>query len=107
MTDQIGMKTNTGGKTLGLMLEPAATQSRLFWGGLILLNIGVPLAVAMLFSRDPNLNPLGLALLVFVTFWPVIIMIAVGWDRSYRSSRCLDGVAWSRGHEARASDKFP
>jgi hypothetical protein len=53
------------------------------------------------------LNPLGLALLVFVTFWPVIIMIAVGWDRSYRSSRCLDGVAWSRGHEARASDKFP
>jgi len=59
--------------------------SRLFWAGLILLAIGLtPLLAVMLFSRDPNPNPIGFSLLAFVTFWPAIVMIVIGWNRSYR-----------------------
>lgn len=59
--------------------------SRLFWAGLILLVLGItPLLAAILFSRDPDPNPIGFGLLAFVTFWPAIIMIVVGWNRSYR-----------------------
>jgi hypothetical protein len=59
--------------------------SKLFWAGLILLIIGImPLLAVILFSRDPNPNPIGFGLLFFVTIWPAIIMIVVGWKRSYR-----------------------
>jgi hypothetical protein len=59
--------------------------SRLFWAGLTLLAIGItPLLGVILFSRDPNPNPIGFGLLALVTFWPAIIMIVVGWNRSYR-----------------------
>ena len=59
--------------------------SRLFWAGLILLVLGIaPLLAVILFSRDPDPNPIGFGLLAFVTFWPAIIMIVVGWNRSYR-----------------------
>ena len=59
--------------------------SRLFWAGLILLMLGItPLLAVILFSRDPDPNPIGFGLLAFVTFWPAIIMIVVGWNRSYR-----------------------
>ena len=39
---------------------------------------------ALCFPRDPNPNPMGFGLLAFVTFWPAIVMIVVGWNRSYR-----------------------
>jgi hypothetical protein len=59
--------------------------SKLFWAGLILLIVGMtPLLAVILFSSDPNPNPIGFGLLAFVTFWPAIIMIVVGWNRSYR-----------------------
>jgi len=59
--------------------------SKLFWAGLILLIAGItPLLAVILFSRDPNPNPIGFGLLFFVTFWPAIIMIVVGWNRSFR-----------------------
>ena len=59
--------------------------SRLFWAGLTLLAIGITsLLAVILFSRDPNPNPIGFGLLALVTFWPAIIMIVVGWNRSYR-----------------------
>jgi len=59
--------------------------SKLFWAGLILLIVGItPLLAVILFSRDPNPNPIGFGLLFFVTFWPAIIMIVVGWNRSFR-----------------------
>ena len=59
--------------------------SNLFWAGLILLMLGItPLLAVILFSRDPDPNPIGFGLLAFVTFWPAIIMIVVGWNRSYR-----------------------
>jgi hypothetical protein len=64
---------------------PALRISRLFWAGLVLLAIGVsPLFAVILLSRDPNPNPIGFGLLAFVTFWPAIIMIVIGWNRSYR-----------------------
>ena len=59
--------------------------SKLFWAGLVLLMIGsVPLLAVMLFSRDPDPNPIGFGMLAFLTFWPAVIMIVVGWNRSYR-----------------------
>ena len=59
--------------------------SRLFWAGLTLLAIGItPLLAVILFSRDPNPNPIGFGLLAFVTFRPAIIVIVAGWNRSYR-----------------------
>ena len=59
--------------------------SKLFWGGLVLLVIGsMPLLAVMLFSRDPDPNPIGFGMLAFLTFWPAVIMIVVGWNRSYR-----------------------
>ena len=57
--------------------------SRLFWAGLILLVLGIaPFQAVILFSRDPDPNPIGFGLLAFVTFWPATIMIVVGWNRS-------------------------
>ena len=62
--------------------------SRLFWAGLILLAIGVtPLLAVTLFSNDPNPNPIGFGLLAFVTFWPAIILIVVGWNRCCETER--------------------
>jgi hypothetical protein len=60
--------------------------SRLFWAGLILLAFGAtPLLAVILLSRDDlNPNPIGFGLLAFVTFWPAIIMIVIGWNRSFR-----------------------
>jgi len=56
---------------------------KLFWTGMTLLAIGTtPLLAVIFFSRAPNPNPIGYGLLAFVTFWPAIIMIVVGWSRS-------------------------
>jgi hypothetical protein len=53
---------------------------------LILLAFGAtPLLAVILLSRDDlNPNPIGFGLLAFVTFWPAIIMIVIGWNRSFR-----------------------
>jgi hypothetical protein len=63
----------------------AVRVSKLFWAGLALFVIGsMPLLAVMLFSGDPDPNPIGFGMLAFLTFWPAVIMIVVGWNRSYR-----------------------
>jgi hypothetical protein len=58
--------------------------ARLFWIGLILLILGtgpllaIVLAAELGLLSDPNPNPIGPGLLVFFTFWPAVIMIALG-----------------------------
>jgi len=57
--------------------------TRMFWFGLALLIVGTgPLLAVIGFSRDPNPNPIGPGLLAFVTFWPSVILMVVGWRRS-------------------------
>lgn len=71
---------------------PAATylQSRLVRAGLVLFVAGsgpllaVIAASSLGLTRDPNPNPIGLGLLAAVTFWPSLIMVAVG---AWRASR--------------------
>jgi hypothetical protein len=58
--------------------------TRMFWFGLALLIAGAgPLLAVIIFSRDPNPNPIGPGLLAFVTFWPAIILMKIGWARSF------------------------
>ena len=59
-------------------------RSRLVWIGLGMLILGSgPLlliigAAAVGLWPDPNPNPIGPAILAFLTFWPSLICIAVG-----------------------------
>ena len=39
-----------------------------------------------LFVIDPNPNPIGFGLLFFVTFWPAVICLGVGFFQSRRGS---------------------
>lgn len=63
--------------------------------GLFLLVIGTgPLVLVILaaeagLTRDPNPNPIGLGILAFLTFWPAVVMIALGAARQ-RRRRWLD-----------------
>lgn len=60
-------------------------MSKLVWIGLALLIFGsAPLLAVLAFSSDPSPNPVGSGLLAFVTFWPAVILIMVGWQRSFR-----------------------
>jgi hypothetical protein len=56
--------------------------SRIFWIGVALLIIGTgPLLVSVMYLRwqgDDNPNPIGLGLLAMFTFWPSMILIAIG-----------------------------
>lgn len=80
-------RQNDGGAAL---LELAA-----FKIGLILLVLGTgPLLLIIVLAAsegswpDPNPNPIGSGLLVFFTFWPSVICIAVGATRA--RSRALE-----------------
>ncbi len=58
--------------------------------GLALLVLGWgPLGLIVLLAAiglwpDPDPNPIGLGLLFFVTFWPAVICLGIGWYRSRR-----------------------
>jgi hypothetical protein len=58
--------------------------------GLILLLVGSgPLLVWM--AVDPNSNPVGPGCLAFLTFWPAVILIAVGLIELLRRRRSKPG----------------
>ena len=59
--------------------------TKMFRFGLALLIAGsAPLLAVIALSRDPNPNPIGWGLLAFVNFWPSVVLIVVGWRRSFR-----------------------
>ena len=55
--------------------------------GLILLAVGtgplllVIIAAELGLTRDPNPNPIGFGILAFFTFWPSVLMVAIGGSR--------------------------
>jgi hypothetical protein len=59
-------------------------RSGYFVAGAVLFVLGTgPLllviaAAGLGLTRDPNPNPIGLGLLAFLTFWPSVILMAVG-----------------------------
>lgn len=58
--------------------------------GLAVLGWG-PLLIVILLSglglwSDPNPNPIGFGLLFFVTFWPAVLCLGVGFFQSRRGS---------------------
>jgi len=59
-------------------------RSRYFLVGVLLLVFGTgPLLVVILLAtlgltRDPNPNPVGLGILAFLTFWPGVILMVLG-----------------------------
>jgi hypothetical protein len=59
--------------------------------GLAVLGWGPLLAVVVLSSLglwpDPNPNPIGLGLLFFVTFWPAVICLGIGYFQSRREAQ--------------------
>ena len=65
-------------------------ESRTFRTGLVLLVVGSgPLVAIMLvaklgFTDDPNPNPVLFGFLAGITFWPALILMAVGAWRARR-----------------------
>ena len=63
---------------------PEFRLSTPFWIGLILFAVGSgPLLVIILLAalgvtNDPNPNPVGFGMLAVCTFWPSVVLIAVG-----------------------------
>jgi hypothetical protein len=63
-------------------------SDRLFLIGAAVVILGsAPLLVILLLAKvglwpDPNPNPIGPRILVFVTFWPGVVLMAVGIFRS-------------------------
>jgi hypothetical protein len=66
------------------------TRSRYFLVGAVLLVFGSgPLLVVILMAslgltRDPNPNPVGFGILAFLTFWPGVILLVLGFLTSRR-----------------------
>ena len=60
-------------------------RSRYFVAGALLFLIGTgPLLTVILLAnlgltRDPNPNPIGLGILAFLTFWPSVILMVLGY----------------------------
>ena len=58
--------------------------------GLAVVGWGPLLTVILLSGLglwpDPNPNPIGLGLLFFVTFWPAVICLGIGYFQSRRES---------------------
>jgi hypothetical protein len=69
---------------------PKFRVSRLFWVGFILFLLGSGPLLAIIFmasmglTRDPNPNPVGFGILAGLTFWPSLILIIVGFVKSWR-----------------------
>ena len=65
-------------------------RSRYFLVGALLLVFGTgPLLVVILLAslgmtRDPNPNPIGFGILAFLTFWPGVILMVLGFLTSRR-----------------------
>ncbi len=65
-------------------------RSRYFLVGALLLVCGTgPLLVVILLAslgltRDPNPNPVGFGILAFLTFWPGVILLVLGFLTSRR-----------------------
>ncbi len=63
-------------------------SDKLFWiGAAVVIIGGAPLMTILLLAKlglwaDPHPNPVGPGLLVFVTFWPGVILMAAGIFRS-------------------------
>jgi hypothetical protein len=59
-------------------------RSRYFVVGALLFLLGTgPLLIVILlaslgFTKDPNPNPVGLGILAFLTFWPSVILMLLG-----------------------------
>jgi hypothetical protein len=62
------------------------------WGkigaALVVLGWGPLLTVILLDAvglwPDPNPNPIGFGLLFFVTFWPAVICLSIGWSKAHK-----------------------
>jgi hypothetical protein len=65
-------------------------RSKCFIAGVLLLALGsgplfVSIALATLgMTKDPNPNPVGFGMLAFLTFWPSIALMLVGFARAVR-----------------------
>ena len=61
--------------------------------GLLILGSGPLLMIIMAaklgLTRDPNPNPVGFGILAGLTFWPAIILLAIGISRTSRSRNRL------------------
>ncbi|HEY1638562.1 MAG TPA: hypothetical protein VGF62_08570 [Rhizomicrobium sp.] len=63
---------------------------KLFWLGLVVFLLGeAPLLVIVIAAQlglwpDPNPNPIGPGLLSFVTFWPGLVLMLLGFLRRRR-----------------------
>jgi hypothetical protein len=68
-------------------------DSKLFKAGAIMLALGTGPLVAIIaaaslgLTKDPNPNPIGPGLLSFLTFWPSVIMMALGIGTVKRMNR--------------------
>ena len=66
-------------------------RSRYFVVGVVLLLLGTgPLLTVILLAslgltRDPNPNPIGFGILAFLTLWPSIILIVLGFITARRN----------------------
>ena len=60
---------------------------KLFWIGLVIFALGqaplllIIVAVQLSVWPDPNPNPIGPGLLSFVTFWPAVVLMLLGYLR--------------------------
>lgn len=87
-------------------------SSRLVKSGLLLLLVGTGPLIAIIIAaelgltRDPEPNPIGFGILAMLTFWPSVIMIAVGAFRVARDqpnviqARHVSGLSGGADHAA-------
>jgi len=72
---------------------PKFRLSLLFWIGLALFVVGsgpllvIILMAAMGLTKDPNPNPVGFGILAGITFWPSLILMIIGFVKSWRHYR--------------------
>ena len=71
-------------------MKVSLLRSRYFLVGTLLLVCGTgPLLIVILLAslgltRDPNPNPVGFGILAFLTFWPGVILLVLGFLTSRR-----------------------
>ena len=68
-------------------------RSGFFIGGALLFLIGTGPLLAIIalarlgWTRDPNPNPVGCGILAFLTFWPSVVLMLVGFVKNVRRRR--------------------